>query len=77
MDIEGYTRDKFTISPVLCGIPALKDGPIADYPSVDVQRLTDNLYNILGYKWDGTPLKDSLELMGGMQYVIDYLYPKQ
>lgn len=74
---EGYTRDKFTISPVLCGIPALKDGPIADYPSVDVQRLTDNLYNILGYKWDGMPLKDSLELMGGMQYAVDYLYPKQ
>jgi aldehyde:ferredoxin oxidoreductase len=49
-------------------------GPL-DGMKVDVERWGDNFYNALGYDLDGVPLKESLEMIGGLDNVIKDLYP--
>lgn len=73
---EGMRRENFTVTDRMIGNPPLNDGPTKGV-TLDEVRLGDNFYNALGYGIDGVPSLNMLELIGGMEPVIETLYPKQ
>ena len=73
---EGLRRRDCTISERLIGKPPLTDGPLAGV-TIDIEKLGDNFYEALG--WDvetGTPTKEFLEKVGGLEAVIRDMYPE-
>ena len=72
---EGFRRRDFTISDRAVGKPPLQEGPLKDV-SVDHEKLADNFYEYLG--WDvetAVPSRSFLEEVGGLECVIENLYP--
>jgi aldehyde:ferredoxin oxidoreductase len=73
---EGLRRKDFDISPRNVGKPPLEKGPLAGI-TVDNEKLGDNFYAAMG--WDietGMPSKEFLENIGGLECVIEDLYPE-
>ena len=73
---EGIRRDDMTITDRMAGRPPLKGGPTQGV-TLDEVRLGDNFYNALGYYQDGMPYLDMLQLAGGLECVINDLYPPE
>ncbi|NLL52324.1 MAG: hypothetical protein GX248_06420 [Peptococcaceae bacterium] len=73
---EGLRREDFTITDRMAGRPPLKGGPTKGI-TLDEVRLGDNFYNAIGYYQDGTPYLDMLEITGGLECVINDLYPPE
>ena len=72
---EGYRRKDFKISDRAVGKPPLQAGPLKDI-TVDNEKLADNFYGYLG--WDietSVPPRSFLEEIGGLECVIENLYP--
>lgn len=72
---EGYRRSDFSISDRAVGKPPLEAGPLQGV-TVDNEKLADNFYGYLG--WDvetAVPPRDFLEGLGGLDCVINDLYP--
>lgn len=71
---EGITRDKMWISPRLAGRPAIQSGPNKDIV-LDNEKMADLFYEAMGCDVKtGTPLKETLEKIGGLDEVIKQLY---
>jgi len=71
---EGLTPADFTVPARIVGKPAQEAGPLAGV-TVDNDRLADNFFAAMG--WDretGKPSRRMLELMGGMDDVVEDLY---
>ncbi len=71
---EGLTPADFTVPARIVGKPAQEAGPLAGV-TIDNDRLADNFFAAMG--WDretGKPSRRMLELMGGMDDVIEDLY---
>jgi aldehyde:ferredoxin oxidoreductase len=71
---EGLTPADFEVPARIVGKPAQEAGPLAGV-TVDNERLGDNFFAAMG--WDretGKPSRRMLELMGGMDDVIEDLY---
>ena len=71
---EGLTPKDFEVPARIVGKPAQEVGPLAGV-TVDEDRLADNFFAAMG--WDresGKPSKRMLELMGGMDDVVQDLY---
>ena len=73
---EGLRREDFTITDRMAGRQPLKGGPTKGI-TLDEVRLGDNFYNAIGYYQDGTPYLDMLEITGGLECVINDLYPPE
>jgi len=73
---EGLRRKDFTITDRMAGRPPLKGGPTKGI-TLDEERLGDNFYNAIGYYQDGTPYLDMLQITGGLECVINDLYPPE
>ena len=74
---EGFRRSDATLSARMEGRPPLQEGPLAGV-TVDTERMADNFYRAL--RWDvdtGMIPKPILEEYGGMEKVIEALYPAQ
>ena len=74
---EGWVRSDATLSPRMEGKPPMTEGPLAGV-TVDTELMADNFYKILG--WDvetGMIPKEVLESYGGMESVIEALYPEE
>jgi aldehyde:ferredoxin oxidoreductase len=72
---EGFRRKDFKISNRLVGKPPMEKGPLAGI-TVDNELMADNFYRAMG--WDvetGVPSKEFLEEVGGLECVINDLYP--
>jgi len=72
---EGFRRRDAWIDGRAVNVPAMKSGPHAGR-EIDVVKLGDNFYKALG--WDvetAVPTREFLENVGGLDYVIDFLYP--
>jgi aldehyde:ferredoxin oxidoreductase len=73
---EGYRRKDFKISGRAVGKPPLESGPL-EGRTVDNEKLGDNFYAYLGWDIDtAVPPKAFLENLGGLQCVVDDLYPE-
>jgi len=70
---EGIKRGDFDLKPRLYGIPPLESGPYAGI-TWDGERLVDNFYNTIGCDVNGVPYKAMLEMIGGLDDVIEDLY---
>ena len=73
---EGFRRKDFKIDGRAVGKPPLKNGPLTDI-TLDNEKLADNFYEYLG--WDvktAVPTKEFLEMCGGLECVINDLYPE-
>ena len=71
---EGQRRKDWTVSPRLIGNPPLKEGANEGRTN-NIKKLGDNFYEALGCdKKTGVPLKQALELTGGLEMVIQDLY---
>ena len=71
---EGLTPADFEVPARAVGKPAQEAGPLAGV-TVDEERLADNFFAAMG--WDresGKPSRRMLELMGGMDDVVQDLY---
>jgi aldehyde:ferredoxin oxidoreductase len=71
---EGLTPADFSVPARIVGKPPQEAGPVAGV-TVDNDRLADNFFAAMG--WDretGKPSRRMLELMGGMDDVIEDLY---
>ena len=72
---EGFRRPDFKISDRAVGKPAMTAGPLQGI-TVDNEKLADNFYGYLG--WDletAVPPRDFIENLGGLDCVIEDLYP--
>ncbi len=72
---EGLRRKDYYISGRIIGSPPLKAGPTTGV-TVDYEQLGDNFFKAFG--WDvetGVPLKETLENIGGLDFLISDLYP--
>ena len=72
---EGFSREDYTISDRAIGKPAMEEGPLKGV-IVDNEKLADNFFGALG--WDvktAVPPLSTLQKIGGMDCVIDFLYP--
>jgi len=72
---DGFRRKDAWIDGRAIGSPPMQEGPLAGI-TVDVEKLGDNFYEALG--WDletAVPPKSFLEKIGGLDFVIDFLYP--
>jgi len=69
---EGFRRKDFTYSDR--GIIGPEYGPLAGV-NVDVELLADNLFNAIGLQADMLPERAMLQLMGGMEKIIEDLLP--
>ena len=73
---EGLRRSDFTVTDRMVGNPPMKAGPLKDI-TLDNERLVDNLYNVLGFDTEGVPCRDVLDFVGGLEPVINDLYPPE
>jgi len=72
---EGFRRKDFTISDRAVGKPPLQAGPLKGI-TVDNEKLADNFFGFLGWDLETTvPPRSFLEELGGLDCVIDILYP--
>jgi len=72
---EGYRRNDFTISDKAVGKPPINAGPLNGI-TVDNEKLADNFFSYLGWDLETTvPPRGFLEEQGGLECVIDILYP--
>jgi len=72
---EGFRRRDFKLSDRAVGKPPLQAGPLKGI-TVDNEKLADNFFGFLG--WDletAIPPRCFLEELGGLECVIDMLYP--
>jgi len=72
---EGLRRKDYYISGRIIGKPPLQAGPTAGV-TVDVEQLGDNFFKAFG--WDietGVPTRETLERLGGLEFLIADLYP--
>jgi len=72
---EGIYRNAYTISNRNIGVKPLESGPLSGV-TIDNEKLADNFFSALG--WDvetGIPSKAFLDDVGGLDCVIDDLYP--
>ncbi len=73
---EGLRRNDYYISGRIIGDPPLPAGPTAGV-TVDVEQLGDNFFKAFG--WDtrtAVPSKQTLEKIGGLDFLIEDLYTK-
>ena len=73
---EGLRRADATLTPRMEGRPPMTEGPLKGV-TVDTELMADNFYATLG--WDietGMIPKEKLAEYGGMEEVIDALYPE-
>jgi aldehyde:ferredoxin oxidoreductase len=70
---EGFRRKDATISDRIIGKPPLKHGPLEGV-TVDVERMGDNFFRLMGYEQDSMPKKETLEQLGNLENVIRDLY---
>jgi len=73
---EGMRREDYTISGRNVGKPPLQGGPLTDV-TVDNEKLGNNFYSAMD--WDvetGVPSLEFLNGLGGLECVIDDLYPE-
>jgi aldehyde:ferredoxin oxidoreductase len=71
---EGLTPADFEVPTRIVGKPPQEGGPLAGV-TIDNERLGDNFFAAMG--WDretGKPSRRMLELMGGMDDVVQDLY---
>lgn len=71
---EGFRRKDYTISGRAIGKPPLKIGPTAGI-EVENEKLADNFFAEMGFDMDMVPKKEALEDIGGLDFVINDLYP--
>ena len=71
---EGLRRDDYKLSERFYKSNPPDSGPIAGV-EVDVDLLSDNFFNAIGWNMDAVPTEDSLRMLGGLEKVIDDLYP--
>jgi aldehyde:ferredoxin oxidoreductase len=72
---EGLRREDWTISDRAIGVPPLDKGPLAGV-TVDAKKIADNFFEHIGFGQDSVPLKETLEEVGGLENVIQDLYPE-
>ncbi len=70
---EGLRRKDFTIGERMLKSLNIKNGPCANV-DIDIERLVNNYYDGLGMDMDGVPRLTMLQLVGGMDKVIDDIY---
>lgn len=72
---EGFRRKDFTIADRAVGKPPLPAGPLKGV-IIDNEKLADNFFGYLGWDLETTvPPRSFLEDLGGLECVIDILYP--
>ena len=71
---EGLRRADFTLSKRMYESDPPFTGPLAGN-KIDHERLADNFFNAIGWTADAVPMKESLEMLGGMDDVTAELYP--
>jgi len=72
---EGMRRKDYTISDRCIGKPQMTRGPHAGI-TIDIEKLGDNFFDAIG--WDvkaGIPTREFLEKVGGLDMLINDLYP--
>ncbi|MDL2217137.1 aldehyde ferredoxin oxidoreductase family protein [Christensenellaceae bacterium OttesenSCG-928-M15] len=72
---EGLRRKDFTLSERYYRANPPHDGPLANI-DIDHELLADNFFNAIGWDMDCVPLKQSLINIGGMDDVIEDIYPQ-
>lgn len=73
---EGLTRKDHFISPCMIGKPAITAGANKG-TVIDHEKLGDLFFERIGCDVEtGIPKKETLEQLGGLESVIDYLYPE-
>lgn len=73
---EGWRRDKLEMSERMRSAKPPFKGPIKNV-SLDFEGMIDSFYDALGWTRDGIPAKRTLELIGGLDAVIEDIYGKQ
>ena len=71
---EGMRRKDYVISERFYKSNPPDDGPIKDI-LVDKDMLADNFFNAIGFDMDTVPLRSSLANIGGLDFLIDDIYP--
>ena len=73
---EGISRKDYKISDRNIGIPPMEKGPLAGI-TIPADKLADNFYEAMGWHVEtGVPTKAFLEEIGGLDAVIEDLYPE-
>lgn len=65
---DGWTRKDTHIASRMVGNPPLEYGPLKGI-TVDVEKMGDNFYKGMGCDENGIPLKETLEKIGGLEFV--------
>ncbi|MCL1830255.1 MAG: hypothetical protein FWG21_02370 [Oscillospiraceae bacterium] len=73
---EGMRRKDYVISERFYKSNPPSDGPIKDI-LVDKELLADNFFNAIGFDMDTVPLKAALANIGGLDFLIDDIYPPE
>ena len=72
---EGLRRSDATLSPRMEGKPPMTEGPLEGV-TVDTEQMADNFFKALRWDVETSMIpKDVLESYGGMESVIEALYP--
>jgi len=71
---EGLRRKDFKVSKRLYESNPPFEGPIANI-KVDKELLADNFFNAIGYDLDTVPLKETLQNLGDLDFLVDDFYP--
>ena len=69
---EGLRRKDTFLAERLQGIPPMKEGPLEGI-TVDVEKMGDNFYQAIGCTLDGIPKPETLEKLGGFEFLMDDL----
>jgi aldehyde:ferredoxin oxidoreductase len=72
---EGMRREDFKLSKRMVESEPPFDGPVSGI-KVDHELLADNFFNVMGWNMDMVPLKEALLNLGGLEKVIEDLYPE-
>lgn len=73
---EGMRRKDYVISDRFWKSNPPVDGPIKDI-LLDKDLLADNFFNAIGLDMDTVPLKSALANIGGLDFLIDDIYPPE
>jgi len=73
---EGMRRKDYVISDRFWKSNPPVDGPIKDI-LLDKDLLADNFFNAIGFDMDTVPLKSALVNVGGLEFLIDDIYPPE
>ena len=69
---EGLRRKDTFLAERLQGIPPMKEGPLEGI-TVDVEKMGDNFYQAIGCTLDGIPKPETLEKLGGFEFLMQDL----